>query len=320
MSIEAMKQALEALEELEEYQSRGVPFLSCDAAADALRQAITKAESVQPAAWVYPEGVEALKAGKPWIAYGFDGNGPNPDGVERIPLYLNDAVAPRVEPRASESGAGFESLPASPNAEQAQPVACKHEWFSTGAMEPGEMRCIHCGMWNDEVDTFPPHCEAGPEFCGQCLKESMPTYGSEEVRKLREVIESQARIIKLMEQDRGCPPHWPVVQHLLDEYGLQLIDIVATYKQALVEDEKATVWCDCGDSITQNSGAKCGNCLAAESSQPLTDDECDAIATALNEWALNADSYDYGLPIHNEGQLEKARAIIRAALNIKGEA
>ena len=26
----------------------------------------------------------------------------------------NDAVAPRVEPRASESGAGFESLPASP--------------------------------------------------------------------------------------------------------------------------------------------------------------------------------------------------------------
>lgn len=27
---------------------------------------------------------------------------------------MNDAVAPRVEPRASESGAGFESTPASP--------------------------------------------------------------------------------------------------------------------------------------------------------------------------------------------------------------
>jgi hypothetical protein len=51
--------------------------------------------------------------------------------------------------------------------------------------------------------------------------------------------------------------------------------------------------------------------------QTLTDDQCDAIATALDDWALNADSYDYGLPIHNEGQLEKARAIIRAAHGIK---
>jgi len=31
---------------------------------------------------------------------------------------------------------------------QAQPVACKHEWFRTGAMEYGECRCIKCGVWN----------------------------------------------------------------------------------------------------------------------------------------------------------------------------
>ena len=40
------------------------------------------------------------------------------------------------------------------------------------------------------------HCEAGPEHCQQCHKESLPTYGSEEIRKLREVIQSQSEIIK----------------------------------------------------------------------------------------------------------------------------
>ena len=33
-----------------------------------------------------------------------------------------------------------------------EPVACKHEWFRTGAMEPRECRCIKCGAWN----TTPP--------------------------------------------------------------------------------------------------------------------------------------------------------------------
>jgi len=41
MSIEAMKQALEALEE---YQANGPPFMSCDAAVLALRAAIEQAE------------------------------------------------------------------------------------------------------------------------------------------------------------------------------------------------------------------------------------------------------------------------------------
>lgn len=44
-----MKQALEALEE---YQSKGAPFQSCDAAADVLRQAIADAEQAQPVAWL----------------------------------------------------------------------------------------------------------------------------------------------------------------------------------------------------------------------------------------------------------------------------
>lgn len=44
MSIEAMKIALEALEE---YQAEGAPFWSCDAAADALRAAIKQAQPDQ---------------------------------------------------------------------------------------------------------------------------------------------------------------------------------------------------------------------------------------------------------------------------------
>ena len=157
MSIDAMKQALEALQHCLHYaqthlqhfdaaynrhpsaeNERGVitdDIEDAFAALTALRAAIEQAhgdwdelealrESLRehmaeihrlqsaleqgPVAWVYPEGLEALKSGRPWTAYGSSGEG-------RIPLYLNDAVAPRVEPRSGESGAGFESLPASPH-------------------------------------------------------------------------------------------------------------------------------------------------------------------------------------------------------------
>jgi len=37
--------------------------------------------------------------------------------------------------------------------EEVEPVAHRHEWFRTGAMEPGQMRCIECGEWR---------CEAAP--------------------------------------------------------------------------------------------------------------------------------------------------------------
>lgn len=41
--------------------------------------------------------------------------------------------------------------------EQSEPVKCKHEWFHTGAMEPGECRCIKCGAWN--TTSAPPRRE-----------------------------------------------------------------------------------------------------------------------------------------------------------------
>ncbi len=37
-----------------------------------------------------------------------------------------------------------------------EPVACKHEWFRTGAMEPGECRCIRCGKWSSVTPPAAP--------------------------------------------------------------------------------------------------------------------------------------------------------------------
>lgn len=31
------------------------------------------------------------------------------------------------------------------------PVNHRHEWFRTGEMKPGQMRCISCGKWGQET-------------------------------------------------------------------------------------------------------------------------------------------------------------------------
>ena len=102
---ELMQQALEALEFFWDNGYRNIAMKQ-KSAMDALRERLAQPEQ-EPIAWVYQEGLEALKSGRPWTAYGSSGEG-------RIPLYLNDAVALRAEPRPGGSGAGFESLPASP--------------------------------------------------------------------------------------------------------------------------------------------------------------------------------------------------------------
>lgn len=47
-------------------------------------------------------------------------------------------------------------------------------------------------------------------------------------------------------------------------------DRITTLETAL---RQVTVWCGCGDGIMPNSGAKCGNCLAAESASRDTEKE-----------------------------------------------
>ena len=123
---ELMQQALRYMESIGEMDTYPEDW----AIAIALRERLAQPEQ-EPVAWVYPEGLEALKSGRPWTAYGSNGGG-------RIPLYLNDAVAPKAEPRSGESGAGFESLPASP------------QWQ---------------GLTNDEIDTL---YEAHHNQYGEC--------------------------------------------------------------------------------------------------------------------------------------------------------
>ena len=51
---------------------------------------------------------------------------------------------------------------------------------------------------------------------------------------------------------------------------------------------------------------------------PLTDEQCDAIASSLDDWACEVDHYEFGLPIHVNAEANTWRAIIRAATVEKG--
>jgi hypothetical protein len=85
--IKAMKQALEALEE---YQAKGAPFMSCDAAVAALRAAIAEVEKQEPVAFIAPNGDlrKTTEAKDHWEW-----------GAEFTPLYTTPPAQPaRVQP------------------------------------------------------------------------------------------------------------------------------------------------------------------------------------------------------------------------------
>ena len=42
-----------------------------------------------------------------------------------------------------------------------------------------------------------------------------------------------------------------------------------------------TIWCDCGDGITADSGAKCGVCASTPQTKPLSDEEIDNICQEI---------------------------------------
>lgn len=50
-----------------------------------------------------------------------------------------------------------------------------------------------------------------------------------------------------------------------------------------------------------------------EKQEPLTDEQCDAIYTALDEWAKEFDPYEFGLPSHCGDGMVGGRSIIRKA-------
>ena len=64
---------------------------------------------------------------------------------------------------------GYESKKAAAQDKLAQPaqepVACKHEWFRTGAMAIDECRCINCGAWNTVAPPQRPWVDLTDEDC-----------------------------------------------------------------------------------------------------------------------------------------------------------
>ena len=72
---EIMQQALDTLETKGEHHPKVYEAII------ALRSRLAQ-DTQKPADWVYLEGLEALQQGKPWTAYGIDGEG-------RIPLYTS---------------------------------------------------------------------------------------------------------------------------------------------------------------------------------------------------------------------------------------
>lgn len=82
------------------------------------------------------------------------------------------------------------------------------------------------------------HCKACHEYCWKCNEEIKPTYGSEEIRKLREVNKSLNDHIVDINKKVEPPPWWPAIENILNEYGLQAIDFVADFKEALAQPEQ----------------------------------------------------------------------------------
>ncbi len=88
---------------------------------DALRAALAQAA---PVAWLYPEGLEALRSGKCT----------KQDGNCNIPVYLNGAVAQTVEPAKAEC-AEFDSQPAPPATQRAEPTQAPCDIAEDGVCE-----------------------------------------------------------------------------------------------------------------------------------------------------------------------------------------
>jgi hypothetical protein len=159
-----------------------------------------------------------------------------------------------------------------------------------------------------EIEQAPvAHCEAGPNYCWKCLEESNPTYGSEEIKKLREVNKSLMKNIEELKKEP--PPFWPVVQHLLDEYGLQFIDIVAAYRESTQPEQEPVAWLStdsigerylCFDKPLDNDPVQPLN-TAPPQRKPLTDKAItkviDSMPKKMKGFMVDWDLYEFARAI-----------------------
>ncbi len=83
----------------------------------------------------------------------------------------------------------------------------------------------------------------------------------------------------------------------------------------MTQEAQIVKWnCPCGNEVTFRGFTQAPE--RQRSVKPLTDEECDRIYTALDQWAREFDQYEFGLPTHCGDGMIGGRAIIRAAHGI----
>jgi len=112
------------------------------------------------------------------------------DGFEGYPAFLHENAITAIK----------EAL-AQPEQEPVK-VSHKHEWFRTGTMKVGQMRCISCGIWGqDEIPQRPSRSDM--TWVGLTPEEvkdiqTNMVYRNQAFRKVIEAIEA-----KLKEKNNG---------------------------------------------------------------------------------------------------------------------
>jgi hypothetical protein len=89
------KAAQQALEALEEYQSKGAPFWACDAAVTALRAALAQQQEQEPVAWIQPDHLQKARQA-PFLCR----VEPTKRMSDFVPIYTIPPAAQQAEPVA----------------------------------------------------------------------------------------------------------------------------------------------------------------------------------------------------------------------------
>ena len=87
---------------------------------------------------------------------------------------------------------------------------------------------------------------------------------------------------------------------------------LAKYDELAIDDleGKRIIWCACGDGITPDSGAVCGNCLASKTITPQIKELSDEEILQQAEWMFGTHFFEM---IDDQYWIEFAKAILKKA-------
>ena len=120
----------------------------------------------------------------------------------------------------------------------------------------------------------------------QCL-EDMADFDECEYTKAAHMLRQQADRIAKLEGEVSHLKHinknWSISEGLALQRITELEKDLKKYDKLAWDDlsNPKTIWCDCGDGITVDSGAKCGVCASTPQTKPLSDEEIDNICQEI---------------------------------------